>query len=176
MGPAEVMSTLQAPVCTVMWVNAGKEGQRPQGCVNHRHSETENEQLGLVPLPKSGQETLMHKETPPENLPHPSDWSLICLLSLISLFSYPSLAAWCHQHISVCWIMQLCPTPLWPYGLQPFRFLCSWNFPGKNTWAGCHSLSQGIFLTLESNLCFLLGRPILYQWATWEALCSHLPP
>jgi len=50
--------------------------------VNHRHSETENEQLGLVPLPKSGQETLMHKETPPENLPHPSDVSVI--FSLLS--------------------------------------------------------------------------------------------
>ena len=35
---------------------------------------------------------------------------------------------------------------LWPSGL-----LCSWNFPGKNTGAGCHFLLQGIFLTLGSN-------------------------
>ena len=32
----------------------------------------------------------------------------------------------------------------WPYGLQPARFLCPWNFPGKNTGVGCHALLQGI--------------------------------
>ena len=25
------------------------------------------------------------------------------------------------------------------------RFLCPWNFPGKNTGVGCHFLLQGIF-------------------------------
>ena len=28
---------------------------------------------------------------------------------------------------------------------------------------------QGLFLTQESDPCFLLGRQILYYWATWEA-------
>ena len=35
---------------------------------------------------------------------------------------------------------------LWPPWLQPTRFLCPWNSPGKNTVVGCHSLLQGIFL------------------------------
>ena len=30
-----------------------------------------------------------------------------------------------------------------PYGLQPTRLLCPWNFPGKNTGVGCHFLFQG---------------------------------
>ena len=28
-------------------------------------------------------------------------------------------------------------------GLQPARFLCPWDFPGKNTGVGCHFLLQG---------------------------------
>ena len=39
-----------------------------------------------------------------------------------------------------------------PYGLQPARLLCPWNFPGKDTGVSCHFLLQGIFLTLGSNL------------------------
>ena len=31
------------------------------------------------------------------------------------------------------------------------RFLCPWNFPGKNIGAGCHSLHQGIFSTQGYN-------------------------
>ena len=34
---------------------------------------------------------------------------------------------------------------LWPHGLQPTRLLCPWDFPGKNTGMGCHSLLQGSF-------------------------------
>ena len=40
-----------------------------------------------------------------------------------------------------CVCAQSCPT------LQPQGLLCLWNFPGKNTGVGCHSLLQGIFLT-----------------------------
>ena len=36
---------------------------------------------------------------------------------------------------------------LWPHGLQLARFLCPWNFPGRNSGVGCHSLFQGIFPT-----------------------------
>ena len=32
---------------------------------------------------------------------------------------------------------------LQPHVLQPARFLCPWNFPGKNTGAGCISYSKG---------------------------------
>ena len=38
-----------------------------------------------------------------------------------------------------------------PYGLQPARLLCLWDFPGQNTEVCCPFLLQGIFLTQESN-------------------------
>ena len=44
---------------------------------------------------------------------------------------------------------------LQPYGLRPARLLCPWNFPGKNTRAGCHFLLQRIFPTQGSNPCLL---------------------
>ena len=55
---------------------------------------------------------------------------------------------------------------LQPHGLQPSRFLCPWNSPGKNTGVGCDFLLQGIFLTQGSNLGLLHCRQILYHWAT----------
>ena len=33
---------------------------------------------------------------------------------------------------------------LQPYGLQPTRLLCPWDFLDKNTGVGCHFLLQGI--------------------------------
>ena len=42
------------------------------------------------------------------------------------------------------------------------RFLCPWDFPGKNTGVGCHFLLQGIFLTQGFNLGLLHCRHILY--------------
>ena len=42
------------------------------------------------------------------------------------------------------------------------RFLCLWDFPGKNTGVGCHFLLQGIFLTQGFNLGLLQCRHILY--------------
>ena len=36
---------------------------------------------------------------------------------------------------------------LLPNGLQPSRLLCPWDFPGRNTGVGYHSLLQGIFHT-----------------------------
>ena len=38
-----------------------------------------------------------------------------------------------------------------PHGLYPTRLLCPWNFSGKNTGVGCHSLLLGIFPTQELN-------------------------
>ena len=60
---------------------------------------------------------------------------------------------------------------LQPHGLQPTRFLCPWNFPGKNTRVGCHFLLQGIFLSQGLNsylLCLCIGRRILYHYTTRE--------
>ena len=48
-----------------------------------------------------------------------------------------------------------------------FRFLCPWDFSGKNTGVGCYFLLQGIFLIQGSNLWLLhvlLGRWIFYHW------------
>jgi len=35
-------------------------------------------------------------------------------------------------------VAQSCPTQ--PYGLQPTRLFCPWDFPGKSTGLGCHCL------------------------------------
>ena len=49
-----------------------------------------------------------------------------------------------------------------PLGLQPARFLCPCDSPGKNTEVGSHALLQGIFSTQRSNLDLLHCRWILY--------------
>ena len=51
---------------------------------------------------------------------------------------------------------------LGPPGLEPARFLCSWDFPGKNTGVGCPFLLQGIFPTQRLN-------PILLCLLHWQA-------
>ena len=51
------------------------------------------------------------------------------------------------------------------WSLSHVQFLCSRDFPGKNTGVGCHFLLQRIFLTqgLKLNLLYLLhSRQILY--------------
>ena len=72
----------------------------------------------------------------------------------------------------VCKHAQLYPT-LWPYRLHSARFLCPWDFLGKNNGVGCHALLQGIFPTQGLNL-ILLRLPTLADGffttsATWEA-------
>ena len=67
-----------------------------------------------------------------------------------------------------CAVAQLCLTlaALWTAAT---RFLCPWDFPGKDAGVGCHFLLQGTFTTQELNLCLLHCRWILYHCATWEA-------
>ena len=48
------------------------------------------------------------------------------------------------------------------HGLNLDRLLCLWNFSGKNTRAGSHSLLQGIFPIYRSNPGLLDCRKILY--------------
>ena len=58
----------------------------------------------------------------------------------------------------MCSVASVVSESLQPCGLQPTRLLCPWNFPGKDTGAGCHDLLQGIFLIRGSNprsLCHL---------------------
>ena len=55
---------------------------------------------------------------------------------------------------------------LQPHELQSSRFLCSWDFPGKNTGVGWHFLLQGIFPTQGSN-------PHLLHWQVDSLPLSH---
>ena len=48
---------------------------------------------------------------------------------------------------------------------------CPWDFPGKNTWVGSHSLLQGIFLTQGLNPALLHCRQILY-WLSLQGSLS----
>ena len=52
--------------------------------------------------------------------------------------------------------------PPWP--------LCPWDFPGKNTWVGCHYLLWGIFPTQELNPCLL---NLLHWQADALPLCNQ---
>ena len=53
--------------------------------------------------------------------------------------------------LPVCLVTSAISDSLQPYGPQPTRLLCPWNFPGKSTGVGCHFLLQGIFLTQGLN-------------------------
>ena len=59
------------------------------------------------------------------------------------------------------------------HGLQPTRFPCTWNSPGKNPGVGSHSLLQRIFPTQGLNPGLLHCRQILYPWATMETIGSR---
>ena len=62
---------------------------------------------------------------------------------------------------------------LGPHGLQPTRFPCPWDFPGKSSRIVCHFLLQEIFPTQASNmglLRLLHCRQILYLCAPGKLL------
>ena len=76
-------------------------------------------------------------------------------------------------------MVKSCPTLGDPEDLKPARLLCPWDFPGKNTVVGCHSLPQGIFPTQESNLglshCRRILYQLFYQWNTLARSWSFTP-
>ena len=49
------------------------------------------------------------------------------------------------------------------------RFLCPWNFPGKNTGVGCHFLLQGSSWPRDQTWVSCIGRLVLYHGAPREA-------
>ena len=55
----------------------------------------------------------------------------------------------------------------WFHGLYPAKFLCFWDFPGKNTGVGCHFLLWEIFATQEWN-------PSLLHWQVDSLPRCHL--
>ena len=87
---------------------------------------------------------------------HLSNTNLFYYLSSIMLctISY-FLISYC------CLVAKLHPTLIQPHRLQPTRFLCPQDIPGKSTVVGCHFLLQGIFPAQGSNLCLLHYRQIL---------------
>ena len=47
-----------------------------------------------------------------------------------------------HESEKWKWSHSVMSDSLRPHGLQPSRFLCPWDFPGKSTGVGCHCLLQ----------------------------------
>ena len=81
--------------------------------------------------------------------------NLFCQKSVTHLhFCFIFMTPVSFQYAAVV-VAKSCTTLLWPRGLQPFRLLCLWDFPSKNTGVGCHCLFQGIFPTQLSNLRLL---------------------
>ena len=73
-------------------------------------------------------------------------------------------------HLPLLFSLSVVSDSLWHHALWFTRLLCPWDFPGKNTGVGCHFLLQWNFPTQGSNPHLLLGRQILYHWATRESL------
>ena len=90
-----------------------------------------------------------------------------CILRRIAILGLPlSRSA---NFFCCCFLLLFSRVPLLrPHELWPTRLLCPWHSPGKRTAVSCHFLLQGIFLT-QRLILSLLGRSILYYWATWEA-------
>ena len=65
-------------------------------------------------------------------------------------------------------------TVLQPSRLKPARFLCSWDFPGRNTGVDCHFLPQGIYLTQGWAHISCPEKGFFTIWATREAVYSPL--
>ena len=104
---------------------------------------------------------------------------ILCLslyLGFSPLFWWISMSSLYILYICCCSsVAKLCLALLWLHGLSPTRLLGPWDFPSKNTGMGCHFFLQGIFPTQGSSLRLLLGRQILYHWATWEATWEKFP-
>ena len=73
-----------------------------------------------------------------ESMPLLWNYSVILIESQVKL----------RKHACVPSCVWLCSTP-WSVA---HRLLCPWDFPGKNTGTGCHSLLQGVFPTASPVL------------------------
>ena len=66
----------------------------------------------------------------------------------------------------VCDSHSVMSSSLQPYGLQPIRLLCPWDYPGKNTGVGCPFLSRGSSQPRDRtkvSCTSCIGRWILYH-------------
>ena len=92
--------------------------------------------------------------------------SLSVLVCLSSYNKIPLTGQLKQQKVSVT---QVCLNFWDPFGLDPARFPCARNSPGKNTGVGCHALLQGILLSQGSNLSLLHFRQCFYHLSHQEA-------
>ena len=94
-----------------------------------------------------------HRHNLPENTRHTSGRSK----SMSSLWG--GRGGW--RFISLCCAVLSCSVVF--DSLRPHWLLCLWDFPGKNTGVGSHSLLQRIFPAQGSNPDLLPCRQILYH-------------
>ena len=64
---------------------------------------------------------------------------------------------------------------LGPYGLQPTRLLCPWNFPRRILEWGAMSSSRGSSQPRDWTRVSCIGRWIFHHWATGEAIWYPFP-
>ena len=78
-----------------------------------------------------------------------------------------SMHTWCHEGgvlmmgLPTCSVGKLYPTFVTCHGVCPSRFLCPWDFLGKNTGMACHFLLQEDLLMQGLNLGILPASPAL---------------
>ena len=89
----------------------------------------------------------------------------LCLKNPWKIFVCPNLrnAAAAAAAAAAAKLLQSCPT-LQPHRLQPTRLLHPWDFPGKNTWVGCHFLLHCMHAGL---LHFLLA---VFRFSWWSSV------
>ena len=84
----------------------------------------------------------------------PLNWSIVALEGCVSFSFFYTAKQISYTHTHVCTAAQsVMSDSVQPHG-EPTRFLCPWDFPGKNTGVGCHLL-QGLFPTQGLNLHLL---------------------
>ena len=92
-----------------------------------------------------------------------------------------------HESEKWKWILSVVSNSSRPYGLQPTRLLCPWNFPGKSTGVGCHCLLQlpqgpgsksstlGPFHYLTHPVPSLHAKEMEKQWKQCQTLFLGAP-
>ena len=77
------------------------------------------------------------------------------------------------HHVHACSNDSARSNSLLPHRLQPSRCLYPWDYPVRNTGAGCHSLLQGTYLTQGSNSHLLHWQTVSLLLSHWTSLISH---
>ena len=62
------------------------------------------------------------------------------------------------------WSCSVVSDPQRPHGLQPSRLLHPWDFPGKNTWVGCHCLLPSLPCTLPFHTVHGFLKARMPKW------------